>query len=223
MTIRIATVNGTDAETAARNGVLQIRASKKNEFDRYDLYKFAKGTIQGFANNAARDAEIVIVPTTTIRNGFSTTTVPEERKFIIPNTIWGDPVVFIGKEAFRNIGLTSVTIPNGVISINEGAFRDNKITKIVIPGSVTSIGETAFLIHITDGGSWYNAVITSITIGANVALGRNSFGHSWRWYYDGQLIQGINTSFWAFYTQNGKQAGIYTWKGNIWDDKWRKN
>jgi hypothetical protein len=191
MTIRIATVNGTDAETAARNGVLQIRASNKNVFDLYDLYKFTRGTIQGFSNaglNYIRGGSGINLP--------------------IPSTIWGDPVVSIGKDAFKNTRLASVTIPNSVISIGEGAFRDNKITKVVIPGSVTSIGDAAFRRHHTESGE--NHCMDSITIGANVAMIGNPFGDSWRYYSDGKIHEGIDDSFQNYYTQNGKKAGTYT-------------
>jgi hypothetical protein len=88
MTIRVATVNGTDAEIAARNRVLQIRASTKSEFDRNDRFRFSRGIIQGFASYAGSAGELVI-----------------------PDSIWGDPVVWIG-DGFRGVGLTRVTIPS---------------------------------------------------------------------------------------------------------------
>jgi hypothetical protein len=47
LAIRIASVNGTEAETAARNGVLQIRAIPQNDFDMYQKYEFARGQILG--------------------------------------------------------------------------------------------------------------------------------------------------------------------------------
>jgi hypothetical protein len=151
MTIRVATVNGTDAETAARNGVLQIRAITRNEFDRNGRYKFAKGTIQGFTNNAARDAEIVVIPKSGIDGYTGKAYTSRELELVIPGTIWGDPVVSIGKEAFKNTGANtyfgSVTIPNSVASIGEEAFYT-----------------TQTLTH-----------VTAITIGANVAMTKSSF------------------------------------------------
>ncbi|MCB5989956.1 leucine-rich repeat protein, partial [Flavobacterium psychrophilum] len=42
-------------------------------------------------------------------------------------------------------GLTSVTIPNSVITINRGAFAGcSGLTSVTIPNSVTAIGENAF-------------------------------------------------------------------------------
>lgn len=64
---------------------------------------------------------------------------------VIPATIGGKAVVGIGKEAFVKSGVTSVTIPEGVISIGAGAFAVCAgLTSVTIPGSVTGIGRSAF-------------------------------------------------------------------------------
>jgi hypothetical protein len=198
MTIRVATVDGIDAETAARNGVLQIRAITKKEFDVNYLFKFSKGVIQGFVNNDIK-----------------------AEKLIIPNNIWGDPVVFIGDKAFRYISLTKVTIPNSVISIGNNAFDINHLTSIkggnsvtsigagafshaikggrvglIIPNSVTSIGSEAFLHRSPNNGG---AFIEYITIGANIDIAQDSFQYN----------------FVEFYNKNGKKAGTYK-RTNVW-------
>ena len=74
-------------------------------------------------------------------------------------------VTSIGSDAFDGCGLTSVTIPNSVISIGNGAFYGcYHLTSITIPGSVTSIGDHAF----------YDCInLTSVTIPNRVI----SFGH----------------------------------------------
>lgn len=41
-------------------------------------------------------------------------------------------------------GITSVVIPNTVMSIGKCAFTNNKLTEITIPRSVTNIGDYAF-------------------------------------------------------------------------------
>ena len=75
----------------------------------------------------------------------------------------------IGDHAFRNCTeLTSITIPDGVMSIGDSAFYGcTGLTSIAIPDSVTSIGDYAFS---------YCTELTSVTIGSNVAsIGRYAF------------------------------------------------
>ena len=72
----------------------------------------------------------------------------------IPPHIRGLPVTQIGDQAFRGIGLISVTIPNSVTDIGWGAFAYNQLTSVTIPNSVTFIGGGAFA---------YNQ-LTSVTI-----------------------------------------------------------
>jgi BspA type Leucine rich repeat region (6 copies) len=64
----------------------------------------------------------------------------------IPSTINKLPVKDIGANAFLGSkGLTSVMIPEGVISIGDIAFGDcEKLAKVAIPASVTSIGNYVF-------------------------------------------------------------------------------
>jgi hypothetical protein len=50
----------------------------------------------------------------------------------------------IGDGAYKKLQLTSVKIPDSVISIGNGAFFRNEITNVKIPDSVTSIGDNAF-------------------------------------------------------------------------------
>jgi hypothetical protein len=153
MTIRIATVNGTVAETAARNGVLQMRAITRDEFYRNDHYKFSRGgTIQGFTNDAARDAEVITIP-------HEKWEVDNIKLVIIPDNIWGDPVTSIAKEAFyQDTGLTSVIIPNSVRSIGETAFRFNRSASITIGENVSMAKNTILVTYKASDG--YTRVIS---------------------------------------------------------------
>jgi len=119
MAIRVANVNGRDAEAAAIDGILQIRAITGNEVAVNDRFRFAKGEIQGFGNH--RVSELVI-----------------------PNIIWGDPVVSIGNGAFRNAGLTRITIHNGVRFIGHEAFLDNDNLSSVTIGPDVIMGSNSF-------------------------------------------------------------------------------
>lgn len=63
----------------------------------------------------------------------------------IPSRYEGKPVTTIGRAAFFNSAVTSVTIPDSVTAILDGAFEKcSELTNISIPNSVTSIGLSAF-------------------------------------------------------------------------------
>ena len=63
---------------------------------------------------------------------------------IIPNAIGDKDVVTLATRAFRNKGLTSVYIPNGINYIDYAAFHMNKLTSVTIPSSVIKIDGEAF-------------------------------------------------------------------------------
>lgn len=76
----------------------------------------------------------------------------------IPAEIGGLPVEVIGNEAFRELGLTSVTMPNSVVAIVDGAFAGNLLATVTIPDSTTSVGEGAFSSNL----------LTSVTLGSSL-------------------------------------------------------
>ena len=75
---------------------------------------------------------------------------PDSGEVVIPKTIGGYEVKWIGSEwedkAFQGCtGITSIVIPDSVISIDRSAFSGcTSLTEIVIPDSVTEIGNYAF-------------------------------------------------------------------------------
>ena len=74
----------------------------------------------------------------------------------IPSKLSDKTVTRIGNGAFKNSGITGVTIPDSVTSIGDEAFMScKKLTSVTIPSSVTSIGENAFC--------WCES-LTSVTI-----------------------------------------------------------
>lgn len=63
----------------------------------------------------------------------------------IQNVIIQDGVTSIGSHAFHDCEMTSITIPNSVVSIGEWAFASsNNLTELKLPNSITNIGNHAF-------------------------------------------------------------------------------
>jgi len=100
-------------------------------------------------------------------------------------------ITHIEKNAFKGVGLTSVTIPNSVTHIGDCAFINNKLTNIVIPDSVKNIGGAAFednqltSIIIPDSvkkignAAFYDNQLTSIIIPDSIKkIGYNTFANN---------------------------------------------
>jgi len=64
----------------------------------------------------------------------------------IPETIGGNPVVYVFSSAFQNsTNLTGITLPNGITTIGSSAFQCcTNLTSITMPDGVTTIGNSAF-------------------------------------------------------------------------------
>ncbi|MGI6580246.1 MAG: leucine-rich repeat protein [Saccharofermentanales bacterium] len=75
-----------------------------------------------------------------------------------------DGILTIGHCAFNACGLDNITIPNSVISIHSSAFTQNNLTSIVIPNSVQSIGEEAF---------WFNDIVLASVPGHIFSIENN--------------------------------------------------
>jgi hypothetical protein len=96
----------------------------------------------------------------------------------IPSKIRKLPVTHIRSGAFFGKKLTSITIPNSVISIGDSAFANNQLTKVVIPSSVTYLSgfNDNMLTNITipDGvtsigvSAFANNQLASVTIPDNI-------------------------------------------------------
>lgn len=72
-----------------------------------------------------------------------------DKEVVIPktNSTDGQPIVSIAIQAFHNMRLNSVIIPNSITSIGDFAFYSNQLTSVMIPSSVTSIGSAAFNVN----------------------------------------------------------------------------
>lgn len=63
---------------------------------------------------------------------------------VILSHILGVPITSIGRDAFSNHQLTSVTIPNSVTSIGFWAFTENQLTSVELPASLKYNRKYAF-------------------------------------------------------------------------------
>lgn len=102
----------------------------------------------------------VIPPTTTLKVTYYDSA--NGTNVSIPSTITDGATTYnvteIANATFFDKGLTSVTIPDGMITIGVSAFNTNNLTSVIIPDSVITIGSQAFLTN----------DLNNITIGNNV-------------------------------------------------------
>jgi len=239
LTIRFVSVNGVNAETAARNGVLQIKTLSRGQWDLYSNYEI---------NNCEIKDGVIIK-----YNG-------KGGAIVIDNNIWGEPgsAMSIGNNAFYGNQLTSVTIGNSITSIGQSAFAINQLTSVTIGNNVTSIGQSAFasnkLSSVTIGNSVTSIgnlaftinQLTSIIIPNSVtSIGNNAFANNQLTsviipnsvtsigsgaFLNNQLTSitiganvkiganAFNKGFAEFYGEKGMKAGVYTYNGN-WNYK----
>jgi hypothetical protein len=92
-----------------------------------------------------------------------------ETDIIIPNEIQNLPVTTIGLYAFHCKGLTSVILPQHLITICRRAFYSNKLTNIILPQNLVTIEEEAFS----------HNELTSITLSQNITtIGQYAFNRN---------------------------------------------
>jgi hypothetical protein len=157
-----------------------------------------------------------------------------EKNVVIPETIGGLPVTIIGIRAFYRKDLSSVIIPETVVTIEPMAFAENQLETIDISGCafigyeafagnqisaltlsehLSSIGPRAFINNklsaITLPGKITNIGKDAFTgnplSSINVAANRNLF-----------TSQGFEASFVNYYVGTGRGAGIYIKEERVW-------
>lgn len=56
----------------------------------------------------------------------------------------GEWITAIGKEAFKDYGITKVTLPKKLEKIEDGAFIGNELTEVTLPDSIKNVADNAF-------------------------------------------------------------------------------
>lgn len=114
-----------------------------------------------------------------------------EGAITIPSEVNGYSVTTIGSWAFNSTKLTSINLPNSLITIEHSAFRGcSNITSITIPSTVTSIGDNAFYqcdnlttvtFHCQEIKNWFHFTgIKEVVIGDEVTtIGNDAFSSCW--------------------------------------------
>ena len=90
-------------------------------------------------------ADEITVPEFEITADGEITAYYGESYVYIPAEVNGVKVNSIGEKAFCDLGISSVTIENGVQAIGNNAFEGSNLMSLDIPASVTHIGDEAFM------------------------------------------------------------------------------
>lgn len=89
---------------------------------------------------------------------------PYEGDVVIPAQVSNEGITYnvtaIGKYAFRSAAITSLTLPEGLISIGEKAIYNTKISVLTVPGTATKFGQYAMA---------YNGNLTKVTFSGDCA------------------------------------------------------
>jgi hypothetical protein len=165
LTIRVTSIDGIPAETAAKQKRISIlpeteynqkidhRWSSQLTIEEMLLFEASKdGSLKAIPKKSGRTQDLLIPPYD--KNGIEITSIGKKvayQYFYMRSVTFPLTVTEIGDEAFYMAGLfTSITIPNSVITIGNNAFtchKDTELTSITIPNSVITIGNNAFLGH----------------------------------------------------------------------------
>jgi putative cell wall-binding protein len=144
-------------------GIKGIFAHLEYTDEGYFTFKPATGTITGY--DPAGGLNVLIPPTI---GGVAVKHIGDKAFFCkhLTSVVIPDSIITIGKDAFSWNELTSVVIGNSVKTIGVCAFERNKLTSVVIPDSVITIGDYAFGVN----------ELASVVIGNSVkTIGNGAF------------------------------------------------
>ena len=120
-------------------------------------------------------------------------------------------VTAIGKKAFRSSTITSLSLPEGLLSIGDEAICKTNITEITVPNSVTTLGKYAI---------GQNSDLTKITFGEHIA--DNNWGKWVAWRssgaYEVYMICDTKPTLPDNYTFDDTHASTIFVKPSVYDD-----
>jgi hypothetical protein len=152
----------------------------------------------------------------------------------IPPSINGIPVTVIGRAAFRNMALSSVTIPESVTSIGDLAFADNELTELVLSEGLALIGISAFAnnkltnvvipnsVTAVRYGAFNKNPVTAISISNRVAavmprvFSKNALSQITIGGKTEVYIENFEPAFVNYYISRERQAGTYVKTDGVW-------
>jgi hypothetical protein len=188
----------------------------------------------GFAQSFAGDTGGFVVTQNKSGNVIITGYRGSAKELAIPPAINGIPVAAIGRAAFRNLALISVTIPESVTFIGDLAFADNELTELVLNEGLAIIGISAFAnnkltsvvipnsVTVIRYGAFNKNPVTAINISDKVTavmprvfskntLSRITIGDKTEVY-----IENFEPAFINYYISRERQAGTYIKTDGVW-------
>jgi TolB-like protein len=245
MSVRVKSINGEDAETAANaKGISILREADYARLpevvagmDSRSVIKFmadvvidpSSGVITGYNRTherRARSTSVVKDPSGKVTVIESAGPNEDPGRLVIPANVFGLPVTGIGEMAFANMETQRKYSSSGQ-AYTSTTYNGRGLTSVTIPNSVTTIGAHAFhgnkLTSVTIGSgvtsigaeAFRDQSLTSITIPAQVVLGDMAF-----YGFTTLLIWYLpDWSFGSFYSNNGQNGGTYT-RPNANSRKW---
>jgi hypothetical protein len=161
----------------------------------------------------------------------------EREQVNVPSELGKNPVKHIGDEAFSNLRIYAVKLPDGLVSIGAKAFYNNYLSTLTIPDSVIAIGSIAFsynaLEKLTFGSgplsigdyAFDGNKLTEVSIPALTEIGTGAFSGNRITVItigDGVIIESDSSlgdygkTFRAYYDGKGKLAGSYCYINDGW-------
>jgi len=122
----------------------QVRADDGEDDGKDITEDDESGNLGGAADTDIDYGYFTFNPTNGTITGYSSS---GPKDVVIPSEINGVPVTVIGSGAFDNLDLSSLVLPNTIVTISDSAFAYNNLTNLVIPNSVENLNNWSFYMN----------------------------------------------------------------------------